>query len=661
MASAGAHRRSRGIRAWVLVAALVGHAGGAGLAADDKPLKVRITSPMGRTGVPGTVRIVAQVANAGESAPLSVRFFVNRTLLGEDAEGPVYAVEWSDDNPFETTEIAVEAIDATGHTARDAVQLAPFELTETAQVLSVLLEVSVHDKQGRSVAGLGAPAFTLKEDGVTQTLQMVRPETLPATYTLLVDGSQSMARNVDFLRDAAGRLAGRLRPVDRVLVAPFSRTLGPITGPTADRATVADALASIEPRGGTAILDSLLAASRLESDVGRRHVIILVTDGYDEHSSTALEDAVAGLQASRSTVYVIGVGGIAGISIEGERLLKAVAAATGGRAFFPYRDEQLAQVHDRVVSDVSNRYLLSYTPSNQAIDGAFRAISLTTAEPAFRVGVKPGYFAPKPPPVRPTLEFTVTDTARRHLAVARDDLTVVEDGVEQKIDTFLEVTAPVSIVLALDESGSMRKAADAVKAAAKTFVGSLRKEDQLGILRFSDRPVLARDLSTVRSDSVVAIDEYEPRGGTALYDAVHEALSRLKRVEGRRVVVVLTDGRDENNAGNGPGSVTAFDELRESIRATEVTIFTIALGSNVDRAHLERIARDSGGDSYFPETVESLPGEYARIIEDLRRRYVISYTSTNSARDGRWRSVEIRPRIENTRVTSRGGYSPPGN
>lgn len=659
-ASAGTNGGSCGIGASLLVAALACLPGGAAMAADNTPLTVRITSPMGRTGVPGAVRIVAQVGDPSESQLHSVKFFVNGAPVGEDTEGPVYAVEWTDDNPFEATEIAVEATDVTGRTARDAVQLEPFELVDASQVLSVLLEATVQDRSGRFVGGIGASGFTLEEDGVGQTLDVVRPETLPATYTLLVDSSQSMARNVEFLRDAAGRLARHLRPVDRVLVAPFSRGLGAVTGPTADRATIADAVASIEPRGGTAILDSLLAAAKLGSSLEGRHVIILATDGYDEHSSTTFEEAVAGLQSTKSTVYAIGVGGVAGISIGGQRLLKDIASATGGRAFFPYRDEQLADVHDRVVSDVSNRYLITYTPTNQAVDGAWRAVSLATVDAAHRVRVKPGYFAPKPPPVRPTLEFTLTDTARRHLSVARDDLTVIEDGVEQEIDTFLELTSPFSIVLVLDQSGSMRKAADAVKAAAQTFVGSLRPEDKLAIMRFSDESILERDLSTARSESLKAIDEYEPRGGTALHDAVHEALSRLRSVEGRRVVVVLTDGRDENAAGNGPGSVTTFDQLRESVRATDATIFTIALGSNVDRARLEQIATESGGDSYFPETVDALPDEYARIIEDLRRRYVISYVSTNAARDGKWRSVEIRPRSEGARVSSRGGYSAPG-
>lgn len=654
----------RDARSRLLVAALVGlTAVAAGraprVAADGTPLTVRITSPMGRTGVPGPVRIVAQVGSAADTPLSSVKFFVNRTLVGEAVKGPVYAVEWSDDNPFEATEIAVEATDATGRTARDMVRLEPFEFVDTTRVISVLLEATVRDAQGRFVPGLGADGFTLEENGVRQPLDVVRPETLPATYTLLVDSSQSMARSVDFLREAAGRLAFHLRPLDRVLVVPFSRTLGAVTGPTTDRATIADAIAGIEPGGGTAILDALPATARLVSATEGRHVIILVTDGYDENSSTTFDEAIARVQASGSAVYVIGIAGTAGISIKGQRLLKAIAAATGGRAFFPSRDEQLPEVNDRLVSDVSNQYLITYTPTNQQIDGTWRAISLVAGNPSYSVRTKPGYFAPAPPPVHPIVEFTIFDTARRPVAISRDDLTVVEDGVEQQIETFNEATSPVSIVLALDESGSMRKAADAVKAAAASFVAALRPEDRLAVMRFSDRVVLDHDPSTARSDSLQAIEAFAPHGGTALYDGVHQALARLTRVDGRRVVVVLTDGRDENNAGNGPGSTTTFDQLLTTLRQTQTTVFTIALGSNVDRARLARIATESGGDSYVPETVDALPAEYARIIEDLRRRYVVSYTSTNTARDGAWRDVDIRTSRPEMTVRSRGGYFAP--
>src|SRR4029079_9789025 len=110
------------LRLAVVVALGVLAVGGAPrVVADGASLTVRITSPMGRTGVTGPVRIVAQVGNAGDTPLQSVKFFVNATLVGENHKGPVYAVEWSDDNPFEATEIRVEATAAVGHTAQDEV------------------------------------------------------------------------------------------------------------------------------------------------------------------------------------------------------------------------------------------------------------------------------------------------------------------------------------------------------------------------------------------------------------------------------------------------------------------------------------------------------------------------------------------------------------
>ena len=96
------------------------------------PLSVRITSPLGRLGLPGTIRIVAQVAHAPEVALDSVRFYVNDTLVGDDTAGPPYAVEWSDENPFAPTRIRVDASDALGNVASAAIDLAPFETKQPA-------------------------------------------------------------------------------------------------------------------------------------------------------------------------------------------------------------------------------------------------------------------------------------------------------------------------------------------------------------------------------------------------------------------------------------------------------------------------------------------------------------------------------------------------
>jgi len=79
----------------------------------------------------------------------------------------------------------------------------------------------------------------------------------------------------------------------------------------------------------------------------------------------------------------------------------------------------------------------------------------------------------------------------------------------------------------------------------------------------------------------------------------------------------------------------------------------------VDRPPLEQLAHLSGGQAYFPIDVSELRDQYRRIVENLRRRYVLSYASTNSARNGAWREVQIRPRLSDIVVTSRGGYFAP--
>jgi hypothetical protein len=89
------------------------------------------------------------------------------------------------------------------------------------------------------------------------------------------------------------------------------------------------------------------------------------------------------------------------------------------------------------------------------------------------------------------------------------------------------------------------------------------------------------------------------------------------------------------------------------------TIYPIGLGQKVERQILERLAAESGGEAYFPSDVSSLPDQYHSVIENLRRRYILSYTSTNAAHDGAWRSVSIHPRVPGLIVSSTGGYFAP--
>jgi VWFA-related protein len=627
-------------------------------AAQDQQAAIKITSPLGRTGVVTRLRIVAQVTIPTGQTISTLNFYVDGALVGTAPAGPYSAVDWLDQNPFERREITVQAADTAGHLIKDTVVLPAFEVSDKTEVTSILLETGVYDTAGRFISSLDPGVFSVRENDIPQKIDLVARETLATHMVLLVDNSQSMSRSMDFVRLAAERLAGALRTKDTVIVAPFNAHIGTITGPTNDGPTIAQAIGAMRAVGGTAFLDGLRESTHLLEGLEGRRAIILITDGYDENSKSDIAEVIREAEASNVTVYVVGIGGIAGISLKGETALRRVANETGGRIFFPPREPDLVGIAESVATDAHSRYLITYTPADQKKDGAWRAISVGVPE-GYKVRTRSGYFAPAPPRIRPALEFTATDDSNAFADITAGDLEVLEDGVPQTVDTFQEAVDPVSIVMALDSSGSMKKSAEAVQRAARDFVLAVRPEDSLALIMFADAPKFAHVLATNRQWSLDAIDEYAPIGGTALYDALFNSLMTLKSVAGRHAIVVLTDGKDENNPGTAPGSQHTLDEVLKLLKTVNATVFPIGLGTKVERPVLEQLAAASGGEALFPTDVTLLDAQYHRVVENLRRRYVLSYTSTNSNHDGGWRNVEIRSRTRDLIIATLGGYFAP--
>jgi VWFA-related protein len=625
----------------------------------DNAGSLRITSPLGRTGLPGAIRIVARIEGVELSASPRVDFYVDHQLLASDSDGPPYDAQWSDENPFEKRELTVQAEFGSGRTLTDTMILEPLELTEVSEITSVLVEASVLDDKGRFIKDLAASDFELKENSQVQKLDLTSERRDPALFTLLVDSSQSMAMRADAVRATATKLLEPLAKDDEIVVAPFSRSILSVTGPTTDRATVLDAIAAIRPAGGTAILDAVGEAADKLAAAERRRAIVLITDGYDEHSESAFDATVAKLRKSAVTLYVVGLGGIAGISLKGEKLLTRLSEETGGRAWFPRDEKQLAFAYGTIANEVQHKYLLAYTPQNQDRDGKWRAIDVTVRNSSLRVRARKGYTAPMAPPVRPSLEFTAVGTGQTPVALSIEDLLVTEDGVPQRVDTFHEAVLPVTFMLALDSSGSMKKSAAQAQQAAREFITAMRPEDQLGMILFADAANAINTPTRKRDAALQAIDAYVADGGTALYDALFDSLAQMAKVEGRRVVVVVTDGHDENRTSNGPGSLRTWEDVLFKLAQVEATVYAVGLGGRVNHSHLQQLADLSGGAAYFPSDVTKLAADYHKILDELRRRYVIGYESTNRARNGEWRKVDIRARQESVKVRSRGGFFAP--
>jgi Ca-activated chloride channel family protein len=145
-----------------------------------------------------------------------------------------------------------------------------------------------------------------------------------------------------------------------------------------------------------------------------------------------------------------------------------------------------------------------------------------------------------------------------------------------------------------------------------------------------------------------------------LYDGLYDSLSQVGSVKNRRrVVVVVTDGHDENAASNGPGSLRTWDEVVALQQKTEATIYCVGLGSRVDKSRLLDLAARSGGAAYFPEDTATLTGYYDKILDELRRRYVIGYESSNRDRNGKWRAIDVSVKGGGVLIRSRGGYFAP--
>jgi len=259
------------------------------------------------------------------------------------------------------------------------------------------------------------------------------------------------------------------------------------------------------------------------------------------------------------------------------------------------------------------------------------------------------------------------------LNLAREDFTVLEDGVPQVLTHFTSAKVPLTIVLLIDASNSMNLGGkiEMARKAAVEFAASVDAEDRLMILSFNDDLQGLAAPSADRKAIKTAIEAIVARGGTALYDAIYTAADRLAGEEGRRVIVLLSDGRDQALTDNEPGSLHLFEEALEKAHRSEVSVYTIGLGRHLDTEldlrHerslmdiLDRLARTSGGRSYYPERGGQLSEIYRHIAVDLKAQYALAYVSTNHAHDGKWRAISIRTRDPGLEVEARSGYYAPG-
>ncbi|HXK62069.1 MAG TPA: VWA domain-containing protein [Acidobacteriota bacterium] len=257
--------------------------------------------------------------------------------------------------------------------------------------------------------------------------------------------------------------------------------------------------------------------------------------------------------------------------------------------------------------------------------------------------------------------------------LTKDDFTVLEDKVPQEISYFGLADMPSTVGIVVDCSGSMRQKIDEVIDAIKLFLSQNNPQNELFLIRFNDEVELEESFTNDPEDITDALDNLVVSGGTALYDAVMLAVEEARRgSEPRKAVIVFTDGEDKD-------SYYKHSEVLSKIQEADVQVHIVAfLDSDLsseggffgifksEREKVTKLITDiaemSGGRVIFPEKTEELKPAFEAIAQDLRNQYRLGYISSNQARDGSWRRVDVEvkgAKQKGFRVRAKKGYTAP--
>ncbi len=267
------------------------------------------------------------------------------------------------------------------------------------------------------------------------------------------------------------------------------------------------------------------------------------------------------------------------------------------------------------------------------------------------------------------LFVTVTRAGDRVGKLGRDDFQVIDDDTRQQLVTFEGGDAPLTAILLVDSSQSMRgtRLASAVQG-VRSFASGMQDLDEVMGILFSDRMLAATPFTDDPKVIDASLGDVEAAGGTALTDFLYSSLKILDGRQGRRVVVVLSDGYDVYSA-------LAMQDVLWKIRRSQAMVYWLALrdrsqndtglytsawrdadANKMELDTLHDIVRESGGRILEIDDVSEIPNAFRSILTELRGQYVLGYYPTDLKRDGSWRSVQVEVKGFGTKVRCREGY-----
>jgi len=253
---------------------------------------------------------------------------------------------------------------------------------------------------------------------------------------------------------------------------------------------------------------------------------------------------------------------------------------------------------------------------------------------------------------------TVVDGTGRLVAdLGRDDFMVTDDGRPVELSQFSNDPQPFRAVVMLDTSASMTAHLELLNHAAEQFLLRLTPVDRAQVGAFNDKIQLSGRFTNNRDELIAALDDLQFGNPTRLNDAIEVSLDALERADGRRVVLVFTDGEDT-------ASKIGFRSVLERARNEEVMVYAIGLeseffnGVRVQRSRpsrdLRKIAEETGGGYFELRKTDELGPTFTRVAQELRSQYLLGFVPATL--DGKLHKLEVRLKRSGVTVRARKSY-----
>ena len=262
------------------------------------------------------------------------------------------------------------------------------------------------------------------------------------------------------------------------------------------------------------------------------------------------------------------------------------------------------------------------------------------------------------------VDVTATDADGHYVhGLKPEDFVLSEDGSPQEVSVLAAEESPFAAAILIDTSGSMEFKFGMVRGAAASFLEHIRDDDQVAVYGFNNKIRQYQDFSNSKEISDYIWDA-KAEDSTKLYDCMETAIDALaKRPERRRAILVITDGCD-NTSGATADSVTK-KALKQGVTIYSIDLidddFLRGSGSAAEtlrrgRMDMSEFARQTGGRYVHSPQGDTLEDNFDGIVDELRNQYTLSYYSTNSRKDGRWRSISVSIRRPGIATRARRGY-----